>query len=120
MIPTLEHFGVGSIPWSALARGLLTRPWKAGSEREKNDPWAVLYSGLGDSSAKIVGTVEKIAQARGVSMAQVGLAWVLSKDAVSAPIFGATKLQNLYDIQGKHMGLATMRICLFVRQALSS
>jgi aryl-alcohol dehydrogenase-like predicted oxidoreductase len=45
--------------------------------------------------------VEKIAKARSVSMAQVAIAWSLSKDVVSAPIIGTTKLSNLYDLLGK-------------------
>lgn len=49
MMPTLEHFGVGSIPWSPLARGVLTRPWapKAageGTKREQVDPWMALFN----------------------------------------------------------------------------
>jgi aryl-alcohol dehydrogenase-like predicted oxidoreductase len=98
MVPTLKHFGVGSIPWSPLARGLATRPWNAGSKREESDPWAAgLYN---NSSEAIVGRVEKLAKEKGVSMAQVSLAWVLSKDAVSAPICGTTRLSNLEDLVG--------------------
>jgi aryl-alcohol dehydrogenase-like predicted oxidoreductase len=46
-------------------------------------------------------SVEKIAQARGISMAQVSLAWLLSKDVVSAPIIGTTSLQNLEQLIGQ-------------------
>jgi aryl-alcohol dehydrogenase-like predicted oxidoreductase len=53
-----------------------------------------------DSSKSIVDAIEKIAKARGVSMAQIGLAWLLSKDVVSAPIVGTTSLQNLEDLLG--------------------
>jgi aryl-alcohol dehydrogenase-like predicted oxidoreductase len=99
MMPTLAHFGVGSIPWSPLARGLVTRPWNAGSKRQENDPWAQgLYA---ENSQHIVEATEKIAKARGVSMAQIALAWILSKDAVSAPIIGTTSLKNLEDLLGK-------------------
>jgi aryl-alcohol dehydrogenase-like predicted oxidoreductase len=99
MVPTLKHFGVGSIPWSPLARGLATRPWNAGSKRQESDPLATgFYS---DSSEVIVGCVEKLAKEKGVSMAQVSLAWVLSKDAVSAPICGTTRLSNLEDLVGR-------------------
>lgn len=45
--------------------------------------------------------VEEIAKARGISMAQVAIAWSLSKDVVSAPIIGTTKLQNLEDAAGQ-------------------
>lgn len=59
MMPTLEHFGVGSIPWSPLARGLLTRPWapKAageGTKREKTDDWLALFKNGGEADAAVV------------------------------------------------------------------
>jgi hypothetical protein len=101
MHPTLLHFGVGAIPWSALARGYLTRPWRAGSDRESKDKLvAHLYSDDNVESEAIVGAVAKVAEARGVTMAQVALAWLLSKDAVAAPIVGTTSLKNLDDLVG--------------------
>jgi len=110
MIPTLKHFGVGSIPWSALARGLVTRPWKVQTQRSSNDPWSALYSNDA-SQEEIVKRVEKIAEARGISMAQVGLAWILSKDVVSAPLIGTTSLDNLKDIiAGVHVKLTEEEI----------
>ncbi|KAF9536485.1 Aldo/keto reductase [Agrocybe pediades] len=51
-------------------------------------------------TADIVDAVEQIAKAKGVSMAQVALAWVMSKEGVSAPIVGTTSLENLYDLLG--------------------
>lgn len=100
MMPTLVHFGVGSIPWSPLARGKVTRPWSASSARTGTDPWQEgLYS---ENSKHIVDAVEKVAKARGVSMAQIGLAWLLSKDVVSAPIVGTTSLEKLRDLVGKY------------------
>jgi aryl-alcohol dehydrogenase-like predicted oxidoreductase len=110
MMPTLAYFGVGSIPWSPLCRGLLSRPWKAGSTREENDPWAIIYTGLGESSEKIVQAVEKVAKAHGATMAQVSLAWLLAKDGVSAPIVGTTKLKNLYDLQGESFNRSALTL----------
>ncbi|OJT13665.1 Versiconal hemiacetal acetate reductase [Trametes pubescens] len=96
MYPTLKLFGVGSIPWSPLSRGLLTRPLGAESKRGNSD-WAI-NSFKNDATAAIVGCVEEIAKKRGISMAQVAIAWVLSKPGVSAPIVGLTSLANLEDI----------------------
>lgn len=114
MFPTLKLFGVGSIPWSPLARGLLTRPLKDKSKtkRGKND--------LGDlldryqesaGTERIVKAIEEIANNRGISMAQVALAWILSKDYVTAPIIGTTSLANLRDcIDGVNVKLTEEEI----------
>ena len=95
MIPLCHDQGLGIIPWSPLARGLVTRPrekTKGETVRSTNDPIAErLY---GSTDWEIVDAVERIAVARGIPMAQVGLAWLLSKRAVTAPIIGATKLTS--------------------------
>jgi aryl-alcohol dehydrogenase-like predicted oxidoreductase len=98
MMPTLKMFGVGSIPWSPLARGLLTRPVSQhkDSKRADSDPYIGIYQKAAIDA--IVGKVEEIAKARGVSMAQIATAWILSKDPVAAPIIGTTSLANLQDI----------------------
>ncbi|TBU44937.1 Aldo/keto reductase [Dichomitus squalens] len=98
MFPTLKHFGVGSIPWSPLARGLLTRPVDAESKRGNVDWMIGRYKA--ESTMKVVSKVEEIAKRKGVSMAQVAVAWVLSKPHVTAPIVGTTSLANLEDILG--------------------
>ncbi|KAA1477029.1 Aldo/keto reductase [Dentipellis sp. KUC8613] len=95
MIPTLKHFGVGSIPWSPLARGNLTRPFGEDTIRKDTDDWA---QGYGTPQTKeIVNRVQELAKKKGLSMAQLALAWVLSKDVVSAPIIGTTSLEKLHD-----------------------
>ncbi|WP_334173106.1 aldo/keto reductase [Sinomonas sp.] len=96
MLPLLEHQGVGSIPWSPLAKGRLTRPWSdQQTRRATTDPLQSRYSGEGDRP--IVDAVQRVAEARGVPMAQVALAWVLSNPVVTAPIVGATKPHHLPD-----------------------
>ncbi|KAH7341612.1 NADP-dependent oxidoreductase domain-containing protein [Rhizoctonia solani] len=100
MIPTLKMFGVGSIPWSPLARGRLTRPLSQQSARESSDPWMTLAKKQTESENEIINRVEALATAKGVSMAQISIAWVLSKDPVAAPIVGTTSLKNLDDILG--------------------
>jgi aryl-alcohol dehydrogenase-like predicted oxidoreductase len=97
-IPLCRSERLGVIPWSPLARGVLTRPrdkTKGATIRSDNDPHADrLYA---NADWAIVDVVEGIAKARGVSMAQIALAWVLSKRDVTAPIVGATKVEHLTD-----------------------
>lgn len=101
MFPTLKHFGVGSIPWSPLAGGRLTRPVAVQDEtkRQQTDPWNSMYL-LGPGWTDIVARVEELAKKKGVSMAQISIAWSLSKEGVNAPIVGTTSLKNLEDIIG--------------------
>ncbi|KAI0078628.1 Aldo keto reductase [Panus rudis PR-1116 ss-1] len=104
MFPTLKLFGVGSIPWSPLARGVLTRPVKVESHRSKTDQWVSLYTGKGNEA--IINRVEELSKKKGVSMAQISIAWILSKEGVTAPIVGTTNLSNLEDIiKGVHVTL---------------
>ena len=100
MFPLLDHQGVGSIPWSPLAGGRVARPWgDATTSRGSQNPDT---DGQGrplflDSDKDIVDAVQAIAESRGVSMGQVGLAWVLKNPVVAAPIVGATKEKHLTD-----------------------
>jgi aryl-alcohol dehydrogenase-like predicted oxidoreductase len=95
MFPLLADQGVGSIPWSPLARGRLTRPWNAETARSETDEFGQsLYS---DADRPIVEAVLNVAAQRGVSPAQVALAWVLLNPVVSSPIVGATKPEHLAD-----------------------
>ncbi|KAJ6623549.1 aryl-alcohol dehydrogenase [Mycena sp. CBHHK59/15] len=82
MFPTLKLHIVGSIPWSPLARGLLTRPLSEQSRRGGVD--RMINSYQNDATTTIVNRVEEISKNKGVTMAQVALAWVMSKDGESA------------------------------------
>ncbi|WP_434992285.1 aldo/keto reductase [Arthrobacter sp. Ld5] len=95
MFGLLEAHGVGSIPWSPLAKGRVARPWGQQTARSSNDP--VGDAAFSDADKPIADAVEKIAAERGIPMAQVGLAWVLHNPIVSAPIVGATKENHLAD-----------------------
>jgi aryl-alcohol dehydrogenase-like predicted oxidoreductase len=98
MLPLCADQGVGVIPWSALARGRLTRDWSESTERERTDDlMGPLYAKTLDSDRAIVEQVAAIAARRGIPRAQVALAWLLSKPVISAPIVGATKVQHLDD-----------------------
>ncbi|KAI9464944.1 Aldo/keto reductase [Lactarius psammicola] len=99
MMPTLKHFGVGSIPWSPLARGALTRPLGERTVRADNDLWHDTYL-KEPSNQEVVKRVEEIAKKRGASMAQISLAWTLTKEVISAPIVGTTSLDKLKDLIG--------------------
>jgi 1-deoxyxylulose-5-phosphate synthase len=96
MLPLCIDQGVGVIPWSPLARGRLARPWDEVTERSQRDPFgSTLYDEATDRV--IVDRVAEVAGARGVPMAQVATAWMLSRPAVTAPIIGATKPHHIDD-----------------------
>jgi 1-deoxyxylulose-5-phosphate synthase len=96
MLPLCADQGIATIPWSPLARGKLTRDWAATTTRTDTDEFGrTLYAGYEDTDRSIVETVATIAESRGVSRAQIALAWVAGK--VTAPIVGATKPHHLSD-----------------------
>jgi len=95
MLALCADQGIGVIPWSPLARGRLTRDWEETTTRAQSD--AVLPHLYRDSDRAIVERVAEVASSRGVSRAQVALAWVLANPVVTAPIIGATKLDHLDD-----------------------
>jgi 1-deoxyxylulose-5-phosphate synthase len=96
MFGLLADQGVGSIPWSPLAKGRLARPWEEqSSQRAQVDPLQARYEG--DENKPIVDAVRRVAEARGVPMAQVALAWVMHNPVVDAPIVGPTKAHHLSD-----------------------
>jgi aryl-alcohol dehydrogenase-like predicted oxidoreductase len=100
MVPLCLDQGVGCIPWSPLARGMLagnrTRDGGRHTTRSGTDPFAdYLYDQPTDFD--VVDASNEIAAARGVPSAQVCLAWLLSKPSVTAPILGSTKAKHLED-----------------------
>jgi 1-deoxyxylulose-5-phosphate synthase len=95
MLPFCADQGVGVLPWSPLARGRLTRDWDTATSRAETDEFgATLYR---DEDRSIVETVAAVAERRGVSRAQVALAWLLAQPVVTSPIVGVTKPQHLDD-----------------------
>ena len=100
MIPQCVDQGVGVIPWSPLARGVLagnrTRSGERNTTRAGSDPFSdSLYAS--DADFDVVDRVVEVAQGQGVAPAQVALAWLLHKPGVTAPIVGATKPGHLED-----------------------
>ncbi len=98
MIPFCIDQGVALIPWSPMARGFFSGNHRKGdwgdSVRARSDDYAqsMYYR---DEDFAVVGRVQEIAKARGVSGSQVALAWVLSKPYVTAPIIGSTRMDHL-------------------------
>jgi len=98
MLPLCHEDGIGVIPWSPLAKGRLTRDWNEETARSGNDPVGTrMADSMQESDRIIVEKVAEIAAKRGISKAQVALAWVLQKSEVTAPIVGATKPHHLED-----------------------
>lgn len=103
MIPLCRAEGIGLIPWSPLARGFLAgnrRPQDRGETlRAKTDEFAhhLYYQ---DSDFTVVDRVTEIAQKRGVSNAQIALAWLQQQPGMTAPIIGASKMRHLEDAVG--------------------
>lgn len=95
MHPLCEDLGVGVIPWSPMARGRLTRDPELRTARTESDQRTQSLYPEGDD--EIIAAVARIAEAHGVSRAQVALAWVLSKPVVDAPIIGASKPLHIDD-----------------------
>ena len=104
MIPLCANEGIGLMPWSPLARGILAGARRSVSDRDSSTRAATDTYGHGLYDAQvnweIVDAVRHIAEQRGVPMAQVALAWLLSKPQVAAPIVGATKLSQLEEAVG--------------------
>ncbi|KAJ7646516.1 Aldo/keto reductase [Roridomyces roridus] len=135
MMPTLNHFGVGCIPWSPLARGALTRPYVAPTlnvaagttdtpslgaltrlnanatsasdgentkttRQESDELPPEAYFLLGAGNKDVVDRVEQLAKKYNKTMAQIALAWHMTKDGVTAPIVGTTSLEKLEDLIG--------------------
>jgi aryl-alcohol dehydrogenase-like predicted oxidoreductase len=98
MLPYCADQGVGVLPWSPLARGRLTRDWDATTDRSENDNFGrTLYGQADEADRRVAAAVAKIAEERGVSRAQVALAWLLHQPVVTAPIVGVTKPHHLDD-----------------------
>jgi len=99
MLPLCRDQGIGVIPWSPLARGRLARPaGNSDTKRSESDRFGrLLYKRTEEADRAIIDKVGEIAAKRDIPRAQVGLAWMLSKPGVTAPIVGATKPEHLKD-----------------------
>src|ERR1700733_4859590 len=91
--------GIGVLPWSPLARGRLTRAWQEGStKRSEREKFARhIYTAADEMDRKVVDRLGEVAERKGISRARLALAWLLRKPGGTAPIVGATKLNQLED-----------------------
>lgn len=97
MFPACQKFGMGGIPWSPVAMGFLTRPWKSFSETKRGSSQGQGFLGhqITEVDAKINEKIQEIAETHTVSMAVVAIAWTLSKPFISAPILGLSKRERV-------------------------
>jgi aryl-alcohol dehydrogenase-like predicted oxidoreductase len=100
MLPLCRSEGIGVVPWSPLARGRLTRPWQdepATARAAADQVGKGYYDKAKEADRAVVERVGVVAERRGVPRAQIALAWLLHKEGVTAPLIGATKMQQLED-----------------------
>jgi 1-deoxyxylulose-5-phosphate synthase len=97
MVALCRGQGVGMIPWSPLARGLLARgPEAKGTKRLEADRFTkTLYASMAEADQPVIAAVDKLAKTRQLPRAQVALAWRLQTAGVTAPIVGASKMEHL-------------------------
>jgi 1-deoxyxylulose-5-phosphate synthase len=99
MIPLCRDRKIAVTPWSPLAGGRLAHTWGAITPRVKIDEvsrW--VWDGTNDLDKVVIDNVEKMAKARGISMAQMSLAWMLSKPYITAPIVGTTAVAHVEEV----------------------
>jgi aryl-alcohol dehydrogenase-like predicted oxidoreductase len=100
MMPLCQDQGIAVLPWSPLARGFLSgkyteqEPPEEQSVRARTDPYLTRRF-FKNQDFKIVGRVTEVAEEKGVTPAQIALAWILSKDYVTSPVVGVTKAEHL-------------------------
>jgi aryl-alcohol dehydrogenase-like predicted oxidoreductase len=99
MLPLCQKEGIGVIPWSPLARGYLTRPHEEIDATTRGDSEEHMYEHpyREGGGKEINERVQELAADKGVTMAQISLAWLLHKDWVDAPIVGTTSVEHLED-----------------------
>lgn len=96
MIPLCQDRQMAIIPWSPLAGGRVAHPWGTVTERSKIDEVSPMVWGAFEEIDKpVVDNLEQMAAKRGISMAQMALAWILSKPYVTAPIVGTTSPKHV-------------------------
>ncbi len=99
MHPLCQREGIAVLPWSPLARGKLTRPWGETTARSVSDNvMEKLYTGTEENDAAIAQRLATVAADKGVTRAQVALAWLLHKPVVTAPIIGASREQQFAEL----------------------
>jgi len=100
MMPMLRHFGVGTVPWGPVAAGLLCRPFKDNDSTPRGAAKATGVDNINErpGDKAIIDKVEEIAGKKGVSMAEVAIAWMCDNEYVSAPIVGIRSTERLDEL----------------------
>jgi len=96
MIPLCQDRKVALIPWSPLAGGRCAHPWGTQTARvviDEVSKW--VWDSTNDLDKVVIDNIEKLAKVRGISMAQMSLAWMLSKPFITSPIVGTTSVQHV-------------------------
>jgi aryl-alcohol dehydrogenase-like predicted oxidoreductase len=103
MLPLCEREGIGILPWSPLGRGYLTRPHEdfletIRGEYMENSQFSERIENYRANGGKVINErIEELAAEKGVTMAQIALAWLFHQEAVDAPIIGTTSIEHLED-----------------------
>ena len=102
MLPLCRQEKIGSIPYSPLASGRLTRDWSSETtmRSETDQIQKSKYDAAAENDRPVVERVKELAQKHGLPRAHIALAWLLQKQPVTAPIVGATKISHLEDAVG--------------------
>jgi aryl-alcohol dehydrogenase-like predicted oxidoreductase len=109
MLPLCDKEDIGVIPWSPLARGMLTRPHEdaQATTRGETDDYAVEHPYFEGGGREVNERVQELAEEHDVTMAQIGLAWLLDKEWVDAPIVGTTSIEHLEEaVEATELDLA--------------
>ena len=96
MIPLCRDRKIALTPWSPLAGGRLSHPWGTMTPRVKIDEvskW--VWDSTNNLDKVVIDNVQALAKARGISMGQMALAWMLSKPYITAPIVGTTAIRHV-------------------------
>ena len=102
MLPLCRAEKIGSIPYSPLASGRLTRDWSSEStlRSETDQIQKMKYDASTEMDRQVVERIAELAEKLGISRARIALAWLLQKEPVTAPIVGATKISHLEEAVG--------------------
>ena len=99
LVQLIEEEGISMTPYLPLAAGRVCRMWDEDTTRNKNDPCNQNnYGKQNDMDLPIVKRIKEIADKKKISMAQVNIAWLLSKKFIASPVVGCTKIPQLEDL----------------------
>ena len=96
IMPLCKDRKMAVVPWSPLAGGRCAHPWGTKTHRNSIDEVSpMVWNSTNDVDKIVVDNLEKVSKELGYSMAQTSLAWILSKDYITAPIVGTTSVKHI-------------------------